>query len=723
MSNILFNSIQHQDILSDQFTNLTVNNEINFSRQGIAVVYGPNGVGKTTLTKAFSCSDRTSHFNVNYNGDNYEDDANLFHIIEEHRNRNIIKGETQDFILGDDIRHEFELKSQLEQQKNEFINTVAETLKSFGLTTKSNPLFELLNEKNYKTVLQNIVNKQKNNKDITCTDICNAISPLSFTAVDESEEKDAKMYFFIKDYSNKNSVIKKIETIVGEDLQQNANVIEIEQNDDAVEILKKYLHIDHCIVCDNPNINPEEIFERKQENNERILNLLGEKIKSIIESIKGYSLQNDPFEIKKTIIEACDSGNIDLIGNLIYDINIIKEYFIVKLENKLYVDFSLYNIKDLNDEYENIIERAITLTDEDECYIKQIIQENIRYNLDVRRDGERNIRIFIDETELINNELPLSTGEQNFISLSFELLKAKNDQNSKIVVLDDPISSFDSIYKNKIIFAIIKILENKDCLILTHNIDVLRLLDSQYNKCFNLYMFYNGQDTTSGFVYVNDKETKILLNLDKLINFFRSDVLSYIVNFDAYFRAVIPFMRGYAHLLTGNNYEILTNLMHGYKIAQVNVKDIYKNLFGSEIDTCYPNKYELTAASILDFELADDMDIIDPIQYPLINQTLKHSLVFLQARLLVEKTLVEKYQIDTDNKKQLGQIIDAAFPRGNPDTVDIRISLTSKKTLINEFNHFEGNLSLFQPAIDISNQALFEEYNSIKNIMERVNNL
>lgn len=38
-----------------------------------------------------------------------------------------------------------------------------------------------------------------------------------------------------------------------------------------------------------------------------------------------------------------------------------------------------------------------------------------------------------------------------------------------------------------------------------------------------------------------------------------------------------------------------------------------------------------------------------------------------------------------------------------------RIRLTSKKTLINEFNHFEGNLSIFQPAIDITDQVLEKE--------------
>lgn len=722
MSSLKINSIQHQDILNEQFSNLTENNNILFSNQGIAVIYGPNGVGKTTLTRAFSCAD-SSHYSIEYNGVNYEDDDCFFHIIEEQRNRNIIKGNTQDFILGDNIRRETELKNQLEEQKLSFIDSVIKALKVFGITSKTSPLFDLLSEKSYKESLQDIANKQSKGKNLSYIEICNIFSQLSQIELEDDEEKNKKLLFLIDDYSNKKSVIKKIEGIVGEDIQQNSEVVEIEQNDDAIEILQKYNSINHCIVCDNPDISPEQLSERKQANRQRIIDLLNEKIKSIIESIKGSALHDDPFKIKSTIIKACDSGNTSLIDELIDDINEIKLYYISKLENKLIEVYSSYNIQELNDEYEELVGRAINLTDTDVCYIKQIIQEHIRSNLEVRRDNDRNVRIFIDENELLGTELPLSTGEQNFISLSFELLKAKNNQNAKIIVLDDPISSFDSIYKNKIIFAIIKILEHKDCLILTHNIDVLRLLDAQYSKCFNLYMFYNGQNSVNGFINVNNNEKDILLHLDKLIGFFRNTALPHIINFDAFFRAIVPFMRGYAHLLFNNNYEILTGLMHGYKTTRVNVKDVYKNLFGSDITRYHTGEYNLTASSILDFELTSDIDIIDPNEFPLVNQTLKHSLIFLQARLLVEKTLVEKFEIDTEENEQLGKIIDVAFPRSNTETRDIRIALTSKKTLINEFNHFEGNLSLFQPAIDISNEALMEEYNSIVVLMDFVNEI
>ncbi len=40
---------------------------------------------------------------------------------------------------------------------------------------------------------------------------------------------------------------------------------------------------------------------------------------------------------------------------------------------------------------------------------------------------------------------------------------------------------------------------------------------------------------------------------------------------------------------------------------------------------------------------------------------------------------------------------------------------TSRKTLLNEFNHFEGNMNIFQPAIDITETALQKEVADIEN--------
>ena len=60
----------------------------------------------------------------------------------------------------------------------------------------------------------------------------------------------------------------------------------------------------------------------------------------------------------------------------------------------------------------------------------------------------------------------------------------------------------------------------------------------------------------------------------------------------------------------------------------------------------------------------------------------------------------------------LNQTIQRAFPR-NRDIDErnrkLRVFFTSRKTLLNEFNHFEGNMNIFQPAIDITQAALQKE--------------
>lgn len=50
-SNILFNKIENGLIFTSDYRTFVKNNTISFSNAGIAVVYGPNGTGKTSLAK------------------------------------------------------------------------------------------------------------------------------------------------------------------------------------------------------------------------------------------------------------------------------------------------------------------------------------------------------------------------------------------------------------------------------------------------------------------------------------------------------------------------------------------------------------------------------------------------------------------------------------------------------------------------------------------------
>jgi hypothetical protein len=115
----------------------------------------------------------------------------------------------------------------------------------------------------------------------------------------------------------------------------------------------------------------------------------------------------------------------------------------------------------------------------------------------------------------------------------------------------------------------------------------------------------------------------------------------------------------------------------------------------------------------------DNLQILDCSKYPLLDKTLRHSYMYLYLRLQVEKKLIETFPI-SGSYDQLGSLIDKAFPRNNPQYTKQRVFLTSKKTLLNEFNHFEGNLSIFQPAIDISDQMLQREKDEILQFLENL---
>ena len=252
-------------------------------------------------------------------------------------------------------------------------------------------------------------------------------------------------------------------------------------------------------------------------------------------------------------------------------------------------------------------------------------------------------------------------------------------------------------------------LHHKKRIVLTHNTDLIRLLDGQYKHCFKLYMLNNTDGELNGFIPLNNNEQEMLISLEKLLAAFRETVPQHIINPELFLISMIPFMRGYANIICNKDLKVkLTQVMHGYKTERVDIAKAYSSLFGEHYEKL-PASYEVSVSDILS-KTVDGVHLIDTEKFPLLDRTLRHSFVYLFLRLMVEKNLVQKFNIDTTRKKQLGEIIAVAYPdETDVEQIRNRIRLTSKKTLINEFNHFEGNLSIFQPAIDITDQALGKE--------------
>ena len=294
--------------------------------------------------------------------------------------------------------------------------------------------------------------------------------------------------------------------------------------------------------------------------------------------------------------------------------------------------------------------------------------------------------------------------------------------DKEFVVLDDPISSFDSIYKNKIAFCIIKFLENKKQIVLTHNTDLIRLLDVQQNGCFNMYLFNNATNGVNGFIPVKDEERKILINLYELIKLFHNADLRLsdaILDERQFLMSMIPFMRGYAHISKDGNalYENLSALMHGYESVIIDVAEIYDELFGYTF-----SEQMISVDDILNLDCSL-IDILDAERYPLLSETLKQTLIYYHLRMKVEKELVDIFELEINPMKppMLNQLIQRTLRANKADSEieiekkrDYRVFFTSRKTLINEFNHFEGNMNIFQPAIDIEASALQEEISAVE---------
>lgn len=717
MEKIIFEKIENEDIFVSDYKNLIKNNEIDFSREGISVIYGPNGTGKTSLVKALS-SEKGTKVKYTYGGNEYTDGSQFF-VINDQNNRNIIKGETKDFLLGDDIKKEFELQEYIENEYNRLCTESISILKvNYSVSSSSSKSIDCFSEwVNIQNIIKDLMNnRSKGSKTGVDTYISEFEKHSQITTPDYEQDK---LDYIISDLSEKNPLIIEIETIDTDKLSNNPHIKEIEENTEAIKILSRFGYKDQCIVCDSDGIDSENLLSKKSKNKEDIIKTLDVKTKKIVEKIIANVSEKDPFRIKDIMLGAIETGNLSDVLLLKKSIKEYKNIFANKAIKELVQLYKASDIKIKNEEYQKMINQKPDITEEDFLYIEQIISNNMSKKLQIIRDDRKNIKIVLENKDFLGinrEELPLSSGEQNFLSLTFEFLKAKNS-DKPIIILDDPISSFDSIYKNKIAYAIVKILQNKKRIILTHNVDLLRLLDGQFKKCFRLFLFNNTENEENGFIALNSDERDMLINLDELLKTFREKIYEHIKDVELFLISLIPFMRGYSTIINDKTIkENLTQLMHGYKTGTVDIAECYIKLFGN-MNNIIPNNYKVNVDDILSKTL-DGKEIVNKDKYPLLNRTLVHSFTYLFLRLLIEKKLVSKYNIDTESKsgaKQLGQIISKAFPENSKNSDDIknRVFLTTKKTLLNEFNHFEGNMSIFQPAIDITDHMLGKEKTDI----------
>lgn len=718
---VIVSKLKKGSIFTEEYLTLESNNVLDFKSKSVCVLYGPNGTGKTSLSKVLN-KEPTAEYTIKVDENTFtEKDNAIAHVISDQNDRNLIQGETQDFILGDNIKREYELKERINLSfRSLFEKDLNKLLKSeFGINKKSTEFDRLIGEKFYFEFISDIANNKSKGSKVDRAEFIETIYNKKLP--NELEYEQTKLDYFIADYKTSTSTIR---TIIDYDFSLNEKdkkIVKLEEQNEAVKLLEKYDYIDDCLVCDHP-INASEKLEEKNKQFKDTKNLLSDDEKKIAEKIITGLPSNDPFKIRSRVLEAISKSDKTLIDKLVKEFEFYQLIYCEKLESELVEISKKYNLKNDTEEYNKLIKTKPSFDGEDILFIEKFLNETLEREITLERDKDNNIKLLLGGRHFLNEErtgLSLSNGEQNFLSLSFELLKAKNT-NKDLIVLDDPISSFDSIYKNKLSYAILSFLTKKKTLILTHNTDLIKLLAHQKKSSFNLYYFNNVVTENNGFIPVNPDEVKILLYIHEFIELLRENIKDQIINEQEFLISVIPFMRGYCQIIGDKvNKQKLTNLMHGYQDIRENVTDIYKSLFSDKV---VKNVHNISASDIINMDY-DNFSPLSEDKYPLLAKSLRHTISYLYLRLNVENNLVKKFGINTKKHDMLSDIITNSFSFKNdtPKKRSDRVFFMSRKTLLNEFNHFEMDMSIFQPAIDITDRALNKEKTQILDKLEEIN--
>lgn len=725
---IVFKKLKVDNRFANSFENWTKNNVISFSNDGFIDIYAPNGVGKSSLARALN-NENKSEYEYEYNGKQYTEKSkeSPVLVIDDFFFRNIATRDNEklsDYILGSQIAKELKLKEKIETSTKKVKDDIISYLKKeYNIKSKDSCLCGYIKNDSLKKFINALSNAQDKGKNYSADNLTKLTSEF---VLNENKKIDSNKFNYIKDnIGGKESIIKSIIDFDTNNIKLINGFSKLDINNDAINILNKHNGITKCIFEDK-HVLPDDIKEQLENNKNLIIKQLDENQKKIINAI--FELGDNPFNIKDTFNNSFELGDSTKVEELITEMKeiilqieneIIKKYIQLVKDTELEKDYSEYN---------KIIEKRIELSEDDEMLLKDIVENCINKKVKLTRDDNKNIIFTIEDNNFIGKsrqELPLSTGEQNFISLYFDLLSAKNS-DKEIIIIDDPISSFDSIYKNKIVYSIIKVLANKKkVIILTHNINTIKLMHHQYKNCFNLYLLNNEKDGDNGFIQINKKEQSsetlqdmdFMLEIKNVISFLKSqEINTDLKDKEQFLLSLIPFMRSYSNLLLSDDlYKKLCKLMHGYENDKVDINEIFKKLFDVDL---LQSQYEINVEDILQIDIKDE--IINKTKYPILNRTLYHNLNYLKLRLLVEHTLynTDTNKMDWTKYPTLHNIIEKYLK----NNIDLKNKLLSKKTLLNEFNHFEYDMCLFMPSLDISDNKLKEERDNIISICDDIKN-
>lgn len=285
-----------------------------------------------------------------------------------------------------------------------------------------------------------------------------------------------------------------------------------------------------------------------------------------------------------------------------------------------------------------------------------------------------------------------STGEINLLTFLYSIYSFLGS-DKEILVLDDPVSSLDMINQYKIAFEIVKnISADKTMTVLTHSIDFLNIINSQYPKQFD-FMYIeelNGVIYMDKIEYVDIKENPNIITLDKIRENDSEGLIEYLKyrDYDPSLDFEVLHYSNSEHFINGDQ-----NKLSNYKLIKL-IED-FKHLSHNDF---YQNSY-------------------DKIKY------LAAIRVWLEMKLFISIDSSDKdKQKEFLNQNTLEERISCILPRGKKININgktiTREHLMCKKVMLNQHIHFNSQIAPFSYAINLSLDDLQNEIYSIKDMFK-----
>ena len=324
---------------------------------------------------------------------------------------------------------------------------------------------------------------------------------------------------------------------------------------------------------------------------------------------KGIHNLKEIFNQKKKIYEEC---NKSLFGNFKFSNNIEKEKQIEKLI-KLAKDFDGKEIAELiicdvnNERRSNIIENLKQIEEKNK-EIEKMQEKLQKYYTNIKKE-EKDIKLYfenrfdIEKLEFDDNENKIivtfkrnvdtySEGEIHLIILLFKLYEFKiND--SDILIIDDPLTSYDLINQYKTLFEIVNTASaEKKILIFTHNIEMINIINSQDSGTFR-YQYIEKYLNKLYLKNIDMNATGSILSLNNLLDLDSEKYLKLLIERekeenDEYHKV---FHYDNSYILQDSEFNGLTNeyfvnLIENFSPDDINNMTFSQNTFNKIIYMC-----------------------------------------------------------------------------------------------------------------------------------------